>query len=98
MFPTMLEYERVMMKTLVCDGCGKTELLSIAEKKRNIQPVRFVIVTEERTSMAHNNETHEADLCEGCRTLLLSTYFRIKEGRILEIPKFIEEHSERVVV
>jgi hypothetical protein len=86
------------MQTIVCDGCGKSELASTGPKSRDIQSVRFSIVTDTRASgsMPDNNERHEADLCGGCRTLLLSTYFRIKEGRILEIPKFIEEHSERV--
>jgi hypothetical protein len=89
--------ERNMMQTIVCDGCGKSELTSVAEKKRSIQQVRLTIMTETRESMANNNERHEADLCGSCRTLLLSSYFRIKEGRILELPAFIEEHSARAM-
>ena len=85
------------MQTIVCDGCGKSELTSIVQKNRDIQSVRFSILLDSRESMPNSVERHEADLCEACRTLLLSTYFRIKEGRILELPTFIENHSKRIL-
>jgi len=88
------------MQTIVCDGgCGKSELSSIAQKSRDIQPVRFSILTDTRASgsMPESNEKHEADLCGDCRKILLDRYFRIKEGRILELPTFIEEHSARAI-
>lgn len=85
------------MQTVVCDGCGKSEMTSIAEKNRSIQSVRLTILTETRESMANSNERHEADLCGDCREIMLNRYFRIKEGRILEIPTFLQEHSARVL-
>lgn len=85
------------MQTVVCDGgCGKSELLTVAQKKRSIQSVRLAVILDTRESMPNHDDRYEADLCEDCRTLLLSTYFRIKEGRILEIPRFIEEHSKAI--
>ncbi len=81
------------MQVVNCDGgCGKSELTSIPEKSRDIQPVRFTVVLDTRT-MPNNNETHESDLCSECRTLLLHKYFRVKEGRVLEIPRFLEARS-----
>lgn len=84
------------MQTVVCDGCGKAELLIITEKNRNLKTVKLSVILETRESMDSHNERHEADLCSDCRTLLLSTYFRIKEGRVLELPKFIEKHTAAI--
>lgn len=82
--------ERIMMQAVNCDGgCGKSELLSTPEQTRDIKTVKLDIILDSRSSMPGGNDSHEADLCGECRTLLLNRYFRIKEGRILEIPRFL---------
>jgi hypothetical protein len=78
------------MQTLMCDGCGKGELLSTPEKKRTIRTVKLSVIHDTRESLPNSNERHEADLCAECQTILLSRYFRVKHGRILEIPQFLE--------
>jgi hypothetical protein len=82
------------MQTIVCDGCGKGELLSTVEKNRDIKTVRLSIMLDARESMPNSNERHEADLCSECRSIMLNRYFRVKEGRVLEIPRFLDQaHS-----
>lgn len=80
------------MQVVNCDGgCGKSELTSIVEKNRDIKSVKFSITIDSRETMSNSNEVHEADLCGDCRAILLNRYFRVKEGRILEVPSFLKE-------
>lgn len=78
------------MQAVNCDGgCGKSELLSTPEQQRQIKTVKLDVVLDSRSAM-HGDEQHEADLCGECRTIMLNRYFRVKEGRILEVPRFLE--------
>jgi hypothetical protein len=86
--------ERIMMQVINCDGgCGKSESISTVEKNRSIRTVKLDIVLDGRGSMPGSNESHEADLCEDCRKIMLNRYFRIKEGRVLTIPTFLEREE-----
>lgn len=83
------------MLTVICDGCGKKELLSTTEKNRDIKTTLMSVVIDSRESIPQGIDKYEADLCSVCRNLLIGTYFNLNDSEvILEIPSFLVKHTE----
>lgn len=77
------------MRNVHCDGCGFIEPSDLPKSKRKIEEVTLTISIDSRFPIIEEN--HTADLCPGCKTLLLSTYFKVVPDTPLElaVPSFI---------
>jgi len=79
------------MQRVHCDGCSFSEEESTFKSKDSrIQKVNLSIPIDPR--FPGGTDTHDADLCPSCLTLLLSTYFRVHktESLGLGLPTFLD--------
>lgn len=77
------------MQRVHCDGCKYNEEEVVAKSKDSrIQNVVLSIPVDPR--FPGGTDTHTAELCWDCLTLMLSTYFRVRGTELLEIPVFVD--------
>lgn len=81
------------MRQVHCDGCGFAEDTELPESRRRIRTVALDIVNDPRWETG--TDKHTADLCPGCISLLLSSYFKVpaEVGIDLEIPSWLERED-----
>jgi hypothetical protein len=81
------------MRQVHCDGCGFVEAANLPEPRRKIRTVTLDIVNDKRWQIG--TDKHSADLCPGCISLMLSSYFKVPaDDRIeLEIPSWLERED-----
>lgn len=77
------------MRQVHCDGCGFAESIDTPRKNRKIKDVRLEIINDHR--FPEGTGKYTADLCPGCLSMLLHSYFKVPvEDRLdLALPTFL---------
>lgn len=81
------------MQRVHCDGCGFTEEAGLVKSQSKLQKITLTVPMNPRYSEG-TDIVHEADLCPGCLSRLLRTYFRTEKVNVgnfvdLELPAFL---------
>jgi hypothetical protein len=81
------------MRQVHCDGCGFAEDATLPESRRKIHTISLDIVNDPRWPIG--TDKHSADLCPGCISMLLSSYFNVPaEDRMhLTIPSWLNRED-----
>ena len=86
------------MRQVHCDGCGFAESTDLPASKQKIQDVSLNVVNDKR--FPEGTSTHIADLCPGCISMMLASYFNVPvEDRLnLAMPTWIEPSETEMEV